>query len=167
MPQAMNVYLSFDIEVWCGGWNDLDGKFPASFERYVYGRSPKGDYALPKTLEILASNGLKGVFFVEPQDGATVSSPVHVKFGLEGMDLKPAGDMTPDTGHHHLLIDGKPVPKGDVIPATDHSLHFGKGQTETDVKLPSGQHTLTLQLGDGSHRSYGPEMSSTITINVK
>lgn len=62
----MNVYLSFDIEVWCGSWDDLDGRFPASFERYVYGRSPKGDYALPKTLEILAKNGLKGVFFVEP-----------------------------------------------------------------------------------------------------
>lgn len=96
-----------------------------------------------------------------------MSSPVHVKFGLEGMALKPAGDMTPDTGHHHLLIDGKPVPKGDVIPATDHSLHFGKAQTETDVKLPPGQHTLTLQLGDGAHRSYGPELSSTITVNVK
>ncbi|CAG9251331.1 ATPases of the AAA+ class [Burkholderia diffusa] len=107
------------------------------------------------------------VFFVEPKDGATVSSPVHVKFGLEGMGLKPAGDMTPDTGHHHLLIDGKPVPKGDVIPATDHSLHFGKGQTETDVTLPPGQHTLTLQLGDGAHRSYGPELSSTISVNVK
>ncbi len=54
-----------------------------------------------------------------------------------------------------------------MIPATDHSLHFGKAQTETDVKLPPGQHTLTLQLGDGAHRSYGPELSSTITINVK
>ncbi|ABX14608.1 DUF4399 domain-containing protein [Burkholderia multivorans] len=107
------------------------------------------------------------VFFVEPKDGATVSNPVHVKFGLEGMALKPAGDMTPDTGHHHLLIDGKPLPKGDVIPATEHSLHFGKAQTETDVTLPPGQHTLTLQLGDGAHRSYGPELSSTITVNVK
>lgn len=66
MSHVMNVYLSFDIEVWCGSWDDLDGRFPASFERYVYGRSPKGDYALPKTLEILAKNGLKGVFFVEP-----------------------------------------------------------------------------------------------------
>jgi len=66
MSDTMNVYLTFDIEVWCGGWRDLDGRFPASFERYVYGRSPKGDYALPKTLEILERNGLKGVFFVEP-----------------------------------------------------------------------------------------------------
>lgn len=62
----MNVYLTFDIEVWCRGWDDLDGQFPASFERYVYGRSAQGEYALPKTLEILARHGLRGVFFVEP-----------------------------------------------------------------------------------------------------
>ncbi len=62
----MKIYLTFDVEIWCGGWSDLDRRFPASFDRYVYGRSPKGDYALPKTLEILDRHGLKGVFFVEP-----------------------------------------------------------------------------------------------------
>ncbi|ABC37017.1 DUF4399 domain-containing protein [Burkholderia thailandensis] len=108
------------------------------------------------------------VYFVEPTDGASVTNPVHVKFGLEGdMALRPAGDMTPDTGHHHLLIDGRPIPKGDVIPAGERSLHFGKAQTEAEVKLPPGRHTLTLQLGDGAHRSYGPELSQTIIVNVK
>ncbi|PAJ83177.1 DUF4399 domain-containing protein [Burkholderia ubonensis] len=108
------------------------------------------------------------VYFVEPADRATVSNPVHAKFGLEGdMQLRPAGDMTPNTGHHHLLIDGRPIPKGEVIPAGERSLHFGKAQTETDIKLPPGQHTLTLQFGDGAHRSYGPELSQTITVNVK
>lgn len=62
----MNVYLTFDVEIWCDGWHDLDGRFPNSFQRYVYGRSPKGNYALPKTLEILDRHALKGVFFVEP-----------------------------------------------------------------------------------------------------
>lgn len=62
----MNVYLTFDIEVWCNGWDDLDGVFPASFARYVYGRSSHGDYALPKTMELLNQYGLQGVFFVEP-----------------------------------------------------------------------------------------------------
>ena len=62
----MNVYLTFDIEVWCNGWDNLDGAFPASFERYVFGRSRHGDFALPKTLELLNRHGLKGVFFVEP-----------------------------------------------------------------------------------------------------
>ncbi len=62
----MNVHLTFDTEVWCNGWDRLDAAFPASFERYVYGRSSKGNYALPKTLEILNRHGLTGVFFVEP-----------------------------------------------------------------------------------------------------
>jgi hypothetical protein len=66
MPSKMNVFLTFDIEVWCNGWNDLDRAFPGSFERYVYGRSSHGDYALPQTLAILNRHGLKGVFFVEP-----------------------------------------------------------------------------------------------------
>ena len=107
------------------------------------------------------------VYFIAPEDGATVSNPVHVKFGVEGMEIRPAGDMTPNTGHHHLLIDGQPIPKGDVIPSSERSLHYGKGQTETDIQLPPGQHTLTLQFGDGIHRSYGPVMSQTITVNAK
>ncbi len=106
------------------------------------------------------------VYFVEPKDGATVTSPVHVKFGVDGMKIAPAGTMTEGTGHHHLVIDGGPVPKGTVVPADDH-IHYGKGQTETDVKLPPGDHTLTMQFADGAHRSYGPEMASTITVHVK
>ena len=62
----MNVYLTFDIEIWCNGWSDLNRVFPASFERYVYGHSTHGDYALPKTLQLLNQHGLRGVFFVEP-----------------------------------------------------------------------------------------------------
>jgi peptidoglycan/xylan/chitin deacetylase (PgdA/CDA1 family) len=62
----MNVYLTFDVEVWCRGWEALDENFPRSFERYVWGRSIQGDYALPRTLEILRNHELTGVFFVEP-----------------------------------------------------------------------------------------------------
>jgi hypothetical protein len=75
LSAAVKVYLTFDVEIWCNGWDDLDGRFPSSFERYVYGRSRHGDYALPKTLEILAGTGLTGVFFVEPLFAA--------RFGLE------------------------------------------------------------------------------------
>jgi Domain of unknown function (DUF4399) len=107
------------------------------------------------------------VFFIEPKDGATVTSPVHVKFGVEGMSVAPAGDMTQNKGHHHVLIDAGPMQKGLVIPADEKSLHFGKGQTEADIKLPPGDHTLTLQFGDGAHQSYGPEMSQTIKVHVK
>ena len=119
---------------------------------------------------LLAVSGVAqaaGVSFVQPADGATVSNPVHVVFGVQGMKIAPAGTPTEGTGHHHLLIDGKSLPKGEVIPANDKSLHFGKGQTETDLTLPPGDHTLTLQFGDGAHRSYGPEMSKTIKVHVK
>lgn len=85
----MNVYLTFDIEIWCNGWAELDGQFPASFERYVYGRSPKGSYALPKTLEILSRCGLHGVFFVEPLFAA--------RFGIES--LKEIVELIKAGGH--------------------------------------------------------------------
>lgn len=62
----MRVHLTFDIEVWCAGWDQLDASFPQAFERYVWGRSGAGDYALPRNLEILNRHGLVGVFFVEP-----------------------------------------------------------------------------------------------------
>ncbi len=71
----MNVFLTFDVEVWCKSWSTLDADFPTSFERYVFGRSAKGQYALPKTLEVLDKSGLRGVFFVEPLFAA--------RFGLE------------------------------------------------------------------------------------
>ena len=119
---------------------------------------------------LLAASGAAqaaSVSFVQPTDGASVSNPVHVVFRVEGMKIAPAGTMTDGTGHHHLLVDGKPLPKGEVIPANDKSPHFGKGQTETDLTLPPGDHTLTLQFGDGAHRSYGPDLSKTITVHVK
>lgn len=113
-----------------------------------------------------APEGAK-VFFVEPADGATVSSPVTVVFGIEGMDVAPAGDQTPNTGHHHLLIDEPEVDLGAPLPATEQVVHFGKGQTETTVELPPGDHVLQMVLGDWKHQPHAPPvMSETITVTV-
>lgn len=109
----------------------------------------------------------KAVYFIEPQDGATVPSEFKVVMGLKGMAVKPAGDMTPDSGHHHLIIDNPPLISGETVPATEKHIHFGKGQTETMVKLTPGKHMLVLQFANGLHQSYGPAMSSIITVNVK
>ncbi|WP_287495988.1 DUF4399 domain-containing protein [Pandoraea sp. CB10b_02] len=115
----------------------------------------------------LAQSAQPRVFFVSPTDGATVTNPVVVKFGVEGMAIKPAGDMASNTGHHHLIIDGDPIPAGQVVPTDDTHLHFGKGQTETSVNLTPGDHTLTMQFANGAHQSYGPAMSQTIKVHVK
>ncbi|WP_348696594.1 DUF4399 domain-containing protein [Duganella fentianensis] len=109
----------------------------------------------------------QSVAFVEPADGATVSSPFKVKFAVTGMEIKPAGDMTANTGHHHLLINAKPVKEGDVVPADETHIHFGKGQTETEVKLAPGTYKLSMQFANGMHQSYGPGMSKDITVTVK
>jgi methionine-rich copper-binding protein CopC len=109
----------------------------------------------------------QSVWFVEPADGATVSSPFKVKFAVSGMEVKPAGDMTANTGHHHLLINATPVKAGEVIPADETHIHFGKGQTETEVKLAPGTYTLSMQFANGLHQSYGPGMSKSIKVTVK
>jgi hypothetical protein len=109
------------------------------------------------------------VMFVSPKDGATVHSPVIVKMAIMGMKVRPAGEDPNDktTGHHHIIVDGASIPAGQVIPNDAKHLHYGKGQTEAKLDLKPGDHTLTLQLADGAHRSYGPELSQTIKIHVQ
>ena len=109
----------------------------------------------------------QSVSFVEPASGATVSSPFKVKFAVSGMDVKPAGDMTANTGHHHLLINAAPIKAGEVIPADEKHIHFGKGQTETELTLPPGNYTLTMQFANGLHQAYGPALNKEIKITVK
>lgn len=106
------------------------------------------------------------VKFLEPADGAKVTGKFKVKMGVEGFKVVPAGDLTKNTGHHHLLIDQSPIASGQVIPTDDKHVHFGKAHTETDVELPPGKHKLTLQFADGAHRSYGAPMSATIEVEV-
>lgn len=62
----MDVFLTFDVEIWCDEWDHLDRDFPGAFRRYIYGSSKHGDFALPKTLEILSVSGIRATFFVEP-----------------------------------------------------------------------------------------------------
>ncbi|UCH50166.1 MAG: DUF4399 domain-containing protein [Betaproteobacteria bacterium] len=108
------------------------------------------------------------VYIISPQDGDTVTSPVTVKFGLRGMGVAPAGVDTPNTGHHHLLIDTGPPALNAPIPADDNHKHFGGGQTETVIELAPGKHTLQLIMGDKLHFPHEPPvMSRKITITVK
>lgn len=109
------------------------------------------------------------VYFITPQDGATVSGPVTVKFGLKGMGVAPAGVERANTGHHHLLVDLDSVPAaGAPVPADARHIHFGGGQTETTLELAPGKHTLQLLLGDHLHRPHQPPvLSEKITITVK
>ena len=108
-----------------------------------------------------------GVFFISPKNNATINQEFKVIMGVKGMTIRPAGNMTENTGHHHLLIDQPPITSGIAIPKSPKHLHFGKGQMEAIVKLTPGKHTLTLQFANGAHQSYGSKMRNNITVNVK
>ena len=108
------------------------------------------------------------VYFIQPADGATVTNPVQVVFGLRSMGIAPAGINKENTGHHHLLIDTEVPASGLPIPQDDRHLHFGNGQTETTITLSRGTHTLQLLLGDFSHIPHVPPViSDQITIQVQ
>jgi hypothetical protein len=110
------------------------------------------------------------VFFVQPQDGATVKSPVMLEFGAEQFEIAavPQGEVKesrPNLGHHHVAIDADCLPPGSVIPRAAPWVHFGDGKNVIEMQLPAGQHRLTLQIGDDLHRTI-EGLCSTITVNV-
>lgn len=107
------------------------------------------------------------VYIISPQDGATVDETFTIKFGLQGMGVSPAGFDKKNTGHHHLLVDGKKLPALDK-PMGGEVKHFGGGQTQTEVTLAKGKHTLQLILGDHKHMPHSPAVvSKKITVTVK
>ncbi|MVO15327.1 DUF4399 domain-containing protein [Parasedimentitalea huanghaiensis] len=123
-----------------------------------------------------ASNPDAQVYFVNIEDGDTFVSPVTVIFGLSGMGVAPAGTEKENTGHHHLLIDRPPLGEGEDgadelsygLPADEHHVHFGGGQTETKIDLEPGQHTLQLVMGDLGHVPHStPIVSDVITIVIE
>lgn len=108
------------------------------------------------------------VFFKNLKNGQTVTSPLKVEMGIEGLKLDTAGAIVSGSGHHHLLIDaGDSIPAGVVVPKDSTHIHFGKAQSSTEVKLAPGKHVLTLQFADGIHRSYGGQLATTISVTVK
>jgi hypothetical protein len=108
------------------------------------------------------------VFFVNVKDGATIPPNATIRFGVEGMKVVPASVNEPNTGHHHLIIDSDTPPLDTELPSDRKHLHFGSGQTETEIDLPPGKHTLQLVFGDMNHIPHDPPVvSERITVTVR
>jgi Domain of unknown function (DUF4399) len=106
-------------------------------------------------------------YFIDLKDGAIIGPKTTVHFGLHGMGVAPAGTEKANTGHHHLLIDAETPPLNEPIPSDENHLHFGAGQTEAELTLPPGPHTLQLLLGDANHIPHSPPvMSERIHVTV-
>jgi hypothetical protein len=108
------------------------------------------------------------VFFKNLKAGQNIPTTFKLEMGVEGMKVDTANLLVSGSGHHHLMIDGPDsLVRGKVVAKDSVNIHFGKGQTEYELKLSPGKHKLTLQFADGIHRSYGGQMAATVEVNVK
>ena len=107
------------------------------------------------------------VYFIDLKDGTTVPAKLKIYFGLRNMGVAPAGSDRENSGHHHLLIDTELPPLDQPIPNDFNHLHFGAGQTETEITLKPGSHTLQLLMGDKDHIPHTPPvMSPLVRVRV-
>ena len=108
-------------------------------------------------------------YIISPGNGDTVQAPFTVQFGLSGMGIAPAGIDRPNTGHHHLLVDVDELPPlTEPLQGSEQVLHYGAGQTETQLTLEPGEHTLQLVLGNYGHVPHdSPVISEKITVSVQ
>lgn len=148
---ALAVFVSA-----CGGGETPEESMPAE--------TPAAAPATP------AASSTPRVFFVQPADGATVKSPVHLQLGMENYMLMAVPEGTPETAregmaHQHVGVDTQCLPVGEIIPKADPWIHLGNGSTEMDLQLTPGDHTLVVQAGDDLHKTL-PNMCSTITVHV-
>jgi hypothetical protein len=125
------------------------------------------------SLAVLALAGCTGgdeptVSFTSPENGATVSSPVHVEWAAENFTVEPAGEVRDGAGHLHVVVNADCLGPGQLVPSDETHLHFGKAQMEADVELPPGEHKLCLQAADGAHVTLdGEGLTDTITVTVE
>jgi Domain of unknown function (DUF4399) len=135
------------------------------------GESTPAEEAMPAEAPAAApASTTPRVFFEEPADGATVKSPVHLRFGMENYMLMAVPEGTPEMAregmaHHHVGVDTQCLPVGEAIPKADPWVHLGNGSTEMDMQLTPGDHTLTVQAGDDLHKTMA-NMCTTITVHV-
>src|SRR5450755_3210124 len=106
------------------------------------------------------------VYFIGLKDGDTLPTKATIHFGLRGMGVAPAGSDRANSGHHHLMIDVPTPALNTEIPNDFQHLHFGAGQTETEITLTPGEHTLQLVFGDRNHIPHSPPLVSD-RIKVK
>ena len=121
----------------------------------------------PSEEEETAKEYNASVFFQNLADGDTLISPFSVEMGVEGMQVEAAGLINEGFGHHHIIINCTHIDEETTIPVDDQHIHYGAGQTETELELEAGTYCLTLQFANGSHQSYGEELSKTIKVVVQ
>jgi len=141
-------------------------KISASILASLFGFLMLSDAAHCQTGGPTTSPPGSAVYFIGLKDGDTLPTKATIHFGLRGMGVAPAGSDRVNSGHHHLIIDSPTPALNTEIPNDFQHLHFGAGQTETEISLTPGEHTLQLVFADRNHVPHSPPLTSD-RIKVK
>lgn len=91
---------------------------------------------------------------------------VSLQATVEGIEIvKADGDTSGETGHFHVFIDRDPVDVGEVVPKEAGIVH----STENPIKiygLAEGEHSLTVVMGDGTHKRFGENLEEEVSVDV-
>ena len=112
----------------------------------------------------------RSITITAPGEGETVSGPdVTVHLSAENMEIVPAGDMTPNSGHHHIIVNADLPAMGAPIPAVEGVyIHMGMGQTEyTLTGLEPGEYRIIALVGDHVHVPLDPPVADTVRFIVQ
>lgn len=115
-------------------------------------------------------SGPPQVVIVEPGDGDTVIGPaVTVRLQAHGLAIVPAGDTTPNSGHHHLFLDRDLTPAGTPIPTEPgYIVHLGTGgDSYTFNSVTPGRHRLIAVVADAVHVPLQPWVVDTVHFVVR
>tara|TARA_B100000795_G_scaffold199094_1_gene152944 strand:+ start:706 stop:1287 length:582 start_codon:yes stop_codon:yes gene_type:complete len=145
------------------------GFISASFFTSQHSKNLHSQKATSPSFSAISEDKNESIYIISPKDGDQVTNPVRIIFGLKSMGVAPAGTIKKNTGHHHLLINLDELPDLKFpLPLNKNLIHFGLGQTETEVRLKKGINTLQLILGDHMHKPHQPPLiSKKVKIIVK
>jgi hypothetical protein len=103
------------------------------------------------------------------QDSEVDGGSVLVTLEAEGFSVVPAGDQTPRSGHHHLIVNADLPPMDAPIPVVEGQyIHMGAGQTELALTdLAPGEYTVIALVGDFAHVPLDPPVADTVHFVVR
>lgn len=128
-----------------------------------------GEMAEGEEAAVVGASDERRVEIVRPADGDTVEGrAVEVRLAAHGFTVVPAGDTTPNSGHHHLFLDRDVSPAGEPIPAEEgHIVHMGDGSsTFVFDSVAPGPHRLITVVGDAIHVPV-PGLRDTVEFTVR